>query len=229
MANGSWIAGGNDVWAFGTALGVLILIVLGLVALKNLGSLPRRSYFTFGYLLLCCGVWFGIGYCWPQTTIQVNGGFSHTMEREPTTPLRVRYDGKTTVELDRTQECAFSFRGQFDPKRLQIESLSPEGWIRRKFDDYSDHVSLEEIPVTWIYVDNRKNGPTVLACGEVSFDVPAEGREIYRVPELRRLMSVPVLLDGQKVGILADKNILVDTLGTRSGYTLLRTASSMAA
>jgi hypothetical protein len=218
MALGSWRAGGTDVWAFGTALCVLSLIILGLVALRHLGTLTRRSYITYGYLMICCGTWFGIGYYWPLTTIQVNGGLDHSMERGPTTPLRVRYDGQTMVELERCQVCAFSFRGRFEPKLLQIESLGPQGWIRRPFDDYSDRVSLKDIPVTWIYVDNRKNGSTVLACGEVSFDIPAEGKEIYRVPGLEVIKGYPVLLDGQQVGFLTDKNILIDTRGKRS-YT----------
>jgi hypothetical protein len=218
VAIGSWFTGGNEYWMFGTALGVLILIVLGLVSLRHASTLTRRSYFTYGFLLVCCGVWFGIGYFWPQTTIKVNGGLAHDMEREPTTPFRVRYGGKVMVERERSQECAFSFRGRFDPKQLQIESLSPEGWIQRTFSDYSDSVRLEDIPVTWIYVDNRKHEESVLACGEVHFVIPADDKEIHRVPELKRLLKCPVTLDGQKVGNLTDKNILVDTRGTRS-YT----------
>ena len=218
-ALGSWFAGGNDIWRIGTALSVLILIILGLVALRHLGSLTRSNSVTFGFLLICGGVWFGIGHFWPLTTIQVKAGLGTKWEPRGHNAVAVRYDGTTMVELDRAQECAFSFRGRFDPKRLQIESLSPEGWIPRKFSDYSDSVSLEDIPVIWIYVDNRKHDPVVLSCGEVSFTIPEETQEIYRVPEFKRLLSCPVLLDGQKAGKLTDKNILVDTLGTHS-YTL---------
>jgi hypothetical protein len=128
----------------------------------------------------------------------------------------VSYRGTVQVERACLQECSFEFRGKLQQKQLEIESLSPEGWIKRSFVFYKSKLYLKPVPLTRIYVDNRGNSEVTLACGQWHCDVPAGSHQCIKIPTAPRDSCRTLTINSNEVGILTAENVLVDTLGTRS-------------
>lgn len=216
LAAGAWFLGGGVIWTLATVGTAGTLLLIAICYLPAIDSLRRHQYAKFSYLVLCWGIWTGIGYFLPASSVTVKTLLESDMEKEPDCPMRITYGRQVQVELPRTQKHTIAFRGRFNPQWLKIETMTPTGWVERAFKDYSDSVNLEEIPTTQLYIDNRKHDAVRLGCGQLSFQVAAGSHQRLRIaspPGVR----CPLTLDAQDVGTFAgEKDLLVDTGGTRS-------------
>ena len=213
----SWFLGGDLIWGAVAAVAALLVIVASAAAFRVVAARDLRlgDFLPAGYLLLCWASWTAVGYFLPLATVHVTG----QMDGEPDCPFRVSYGGQVRLAAERGRECSFQIRGRFRPDEVKVETLTTQGWIDRSFRDYGDEVDLEKIPTTRIYLDNRGNGPVELGCGPLRFTAAAGGKACFRIPALPVGARCPLTLDGQEVGNVGSRNVLVDALGTRS-YTL---------
>jgi hypothetical protein len=212
----SWCLGGNEFWGWTATLGALLLILLAVAGLKASHALQPRHWLAFGWLILCWASWTVAGVYWPITEVRIEPALAGGTEPEASCRLRVIYCGQVRVELDRCRKCSFRFRGRFQREHLQIEMLTPTGWTRRSFQGFGNIVSLNEIALTRLYIDNRDHGEVKLACGEWQACIAAGGKEQLRVPAPPASVHCPLTMDGKEIGSLEGDDLLVDTLGTRS-------------
>jgi hypothetical protein len=212
----SWFLAGNAVWGYSAGITAVLLILLTLSGFKLLDHLRGRHFLLYGYFVLCWVAWTVVGYYWPVTEVRVRGDLVYKMEQEPDCPLRVSYRDEVLVELDRVQECSFQFRGRFQAEQLHVEMLTPEGWVTRSFKAYGKEASLEKIPLTRLYVDNRDNGLVKLGCGAWQATVKAGGHATIRLPAAPNGVHRRLTINDQEAGPLDGDNVLVDTRGTRS-------------
>jgi hypothetical protein len=213
LAAVSWTLGGNNVWAWTAGVSGVLLLLWGVASLEVLRDrdFQLRDFLVTGFVVLCWGAWAAVGYYFPLTAVRLKDGD----EEEPVGPVRLSYDGEVRFEGERRQ-IAFEIRGRLDPARLKIESLAPTGWAARTFRASSDEVTLEKLPTTIIYFDNRDHKVARLVCGQLSVTVAANTKERVRVPALAPGTACPLLLDGKEIGTLGEKDVFVDAFGTRS-------------
>jgi hypothetical protein len=217
LAVGAWFLGGGVAWAVAAVAAAGLLLLIAVCYLPNIDFLRLHQFLTFGYLVLCWGIWTAVGYFLPVSTVTVEAALGSGWEKEPDCPMRITYGRQVEVELDRSQEHTIEFRGWFDPKALKIETQTPTGWVERSFDPYSYAVRLNEVPTARLYVDNRKHGAVGIGCGQLNFHVAAGRHQRLRIAALPTGSRWPVTLDGKEIGTLtAEADLLVDTLGTRS-------------
>ena len=208
----SWWLGGNEVWGWTAALGASVLLVSAVAGLRVADELRPGHFLLFGYLVVCWTVWTAIGVWLPLTTIRVEAGRGE----EPDCPLRIYYGDTLITELDRPRSFSFSIRGKFHRRALTIETLTPLGWAGRPFDDYGDRVVLEGIPLALLYIDNRREGETVLTCGELRWQVAADSHEVRRIPAPEDGAVFPLTINGEPVGQVEGPDTLIDVAGVHA-------------
>ena len=212
LAAVSWFLGGNAVWLCETVLSAAVLLVLLVAAsLKPLEQVRARTWLPLGWLLLGWAGWAAVGYFFPLTTVTITPD-----SQEPDGPTRVTYDGRLVAAPEPVRKSSFRIRGRFQPDLLKIETLAPQGWEPRTFRTYDSDVSLGSVSTTGLYVDNRGHGATRLQCGELELDIAAGAAEHRKVLAPLLGGSAAVRIDGNKVGTLEDKPVLIDVLGTRT-------------
>jgi hypothetical protein len=210
----SWGLGGNNLWAWITAISGLLLLVTAVANLEVLRDRDLRlsDFLLGGLVVLCWGAWAAVGYYFPLTTVVLKEGDAD----EPVGPVRISYDGAVRFEGDRGGPSSFQIRRRLKSERLRVETLAPTGWVARPFQTAGDEIKLETIPTTIIYLDNRDHQEVRLACGQLTVTGAASAKQSFRIPALPPGARCTVALDGKEIGTLEDRNVLVDALGTRS-------------
>jgi hypothetical protein len=208
----SWLLGGNAIWGWVTGITGFLLFLFVLSSLKYLPQMQVRHYLLFGLIILNWACFAAVGYYFPLLSVSVR-----TRTDEAKLPTRVYYEGKEVASLDSSSEKAtFPLRGRLEKSSVKIEVLGPQGWVARKFDVYGNDIVLDRVPTAFLYIDNKGHKAVDLACGALTLQVGADGRESYEFLALPEGKSFPMNIDGKEVGVVNSAHTLIDVEGTRT-------------
>jgi hypothetical protein len=206
----AWLAGSPD-WIAPAVFPPFVLVV-PVALLLRLGALhyfSGRGWLAYGWCWLAWGCWLGAGLLFWATTVRVEFR-TDPREGDGPLPLRVLYDGRPVVTLDRPQKCTFGARF-FRRDRVAVQAFGPDGWVNCPLGGAGGDVVIENMPLAVVYVDNRGHAAAELACGQVRLTVTAGARAVWKIaaPAAGR----PLTIDGHEMGVLDAGAFLVDVAG----------------